>query len=450
MQSKRMDSEMERKADSASMGTVESIMMLNGLKYRIPQPISSAVSRSYKREFAQQGLYTKGTTMVFDWNTGTNYVNPDTALLSFTFNLTVPTALEQLKFAWSGSLGAAALFQEIRIISKNGVEVDRLQDAALLSKIYVDYTVSEAGKQMLEMAQGYGTTEDDFFVSAIAANKTSLLIPIECVIPMKYVSGFFRPTVEGMLIPAGLASGLRIEIQLVAAPELALVSAQGVVPTNYSITDAVVLLETSALNDPTQAALMQESNSSGLEYTFPSYYSTSLTLRTLENISTQINKAVSQGTRMFLSLQDKIDADPAEEIKVDSYASLPGSAIANYQFRVGQMYFPQQVVEKSTEKLVYAQSAFTSLRKLDYQPNQVGFDQYFGAWANDKKTQGKAIVATSLETSDRLNLSGLPLNNAATGEIRLKSAYGSDARGVLFLEFVTVSRTQGNRTQIKI
>jgi hypothetical protein len=448
MQSKRQDNEMERKADSTSMGTVESIMMLNGLKYRIPMAVSSAVSRSFKREFAQQGAYTKGNTMVFDWNTGTNYVNPDTALLSFAFDLTIPaSASGDREFQWSGSLGGAALFQEIRIISKNGVEVDRLQETALLSKIYVDYTVSEAGKQMLQMAQGYG---DAVGVPEVLANATELTVPIQCVIPMKYLSGFFRPTIEGMLIPAGLASGLRIEIQLVSAPEIALVQEQGGVPTNYKITDPVILLETSSLNDPTQAALMQESNSSGLEYTFPSYYSTALTLPALGNISTQINKAVSQGTRMFLALQAPIAANPALEIAVDSYASLAGAAIDNYQFRVGQMYFPQQVVDKSTEKLVYAQAAFTSLRKLDYQPNQVGYDQYFGDWSLTERKRGKAIVATSLETSDRLNLSGLPLNNAATGEIRLKSGSSGAARGVLFLEFITVARTSGNRTQIKI
>ena len=448
MQSRRLENETERKADSASMGAVESIMQLNGLKYRIPQPISSAVSRSYKREFAQKGQYLKGNTIVFDWNTGTNYVNPDTALLSFSFNLTLAADPGgNREFTWAGSLGGAALFREIRIISKNGVEVDRIQDAALLSKILVDYTVGPDGQAMLEMADGYGSIN----IPTVDDGTTTLDAPVQCVIPMKYLSGFFRPVVEGMLIPAGLASGMRIEIQLVSEPELALVQEQGVVPIAFTVDDAVMILETSALNDPTQAALMAESTSNGLEYTYPSYYSTQLSTAAGANTTTQINKAVSQGTRMFLALQEPIAAAPGDEIKVDSYASLGGVAVQDYQFRVGQSYFPNQTVTKTTEKLVFAQAAWSSLRKLDFQPNSVGYNQYFGPWVqtdDETRSRGKAIVATSLETSDRLNLSGLPLNNASTGEIRFKCAVA--ARGVLFLEFISVSRTSGNRTQIKI
>ena len=88
---------------------------------------------------------------------------------------------------------------------------------------------------------------------------------------MRYLSGFFRPIVEGMLIPAGLASGLRIEIQLMDNPSLALVQADGAAVTNFTVKDAVMMLECTELNDTTQGALMAESSSNGLEYTFPSY-----------------------------------------------------------------------------------------------------------------------------------------------------------------------------------
>ena len=213
MQSNRPSSEIESKGDSSSLGAVDSIMQMNGLKYRIPQVLSSAVSRDYKRQFAQNGKYLKGQTIVFDLNTGTNYVNPDTALLSFKFDITAQndSGFDRV-FKWGGSLGGAALFQEIRIISRNGVELDRIQDVAQLSKIFVDYTVGNSGRGMLEMAAGYGDTIN---IPTVADTTATLTAPVECVIPLKYLSGFFRPVVEGMLIPAGLASGMRIEIQLV-------------------------------------------------------------------------------------------------------------------------------------------------------------------------------------------------------------------------------------------
>lgn len=449
MQSKRTEQQQESKSDGASLG-VGDVMELNGLKYRIPQPLSSAVARSYKREFAQKGTYLKSNTMVFDWNTGTSYVNPDTAMLSFKFNLT-QAAAANATYHWSGSLGGAALFQEIRIISKNGVEVSRIQEAALLSKIIVDYAVSESGKQMLEMAQGFSAASRPVVVNPLLV----LPVDLECVIPMKYISGFFRPTIDGMLIPAGLASGLRIEIQLVADPSVALVCDVATTVSAFEVTDAAMLLETSDLNDPTQAALLQESASNGLEYTYPEYYSTSLSTGTSATSNIQINKAVSQGTRMFLAVQDVLSATPAVEVLVDSYASLPGVDISKYQFRVGQMYFPNQVVDKATEKLSYAQSAMEGLKQIAWAPNTVSFDNYFAQWANTSavtEEHGKAIVAASLETSDRLNLSGLPLNNSSTGECRLTMAAAApgNVRGSLFLEYIAVAKVSGNRTQLKI
>ena len=448
MQSKRSPQEQESKSDGAAVG-VGDLMALNGLKYRIPQPLSSAVSRSYKREFAQKGSYLKSNTIVFDWNTGTSYVNPDTAMLSFTFNLTQAVAANAT-YHWSGSLGGAALFQEIRIISKNGTEISRTQEAGLLSKIVVDYAVSESGKQMLEMAQGFSRA-----TRPVVLNPNLVLpVDLECVIPMKYLSGFFRPTVDGMLIPAGIASGCRIEIQLVSDPSIALVCDVATTVSAFEVTDAVMLLETSDLNDPTQAALLQESASNGLEYTFPEYYSTNLNVAASASANIQINKAVSQGTKMFLALQIPLSGTPAVEILTDSYASVPGGDISKYQFRVGNWYAPFQVVDKATEKLSYAQAAMSGLKELSWAPNTVSFDNYFGQWVDALATEehGKAIVATSLETSDRLNLSGLPLNNSATGECRITMSSGAlaSSRGTLFLEYIAVAKVSGNRTQLKI
>jgi hypothetical protein len=93
---------------------------------------------------------------------------------------------------------------------------------------------------MLEMAQGFGATGKPTVPLGTA---TSFVSDVECVIPMKYLSGFFCPLVEGMLIPAGLANGLRIEIQLVDKTELALIQVSGVVLTAFQVCDAVMLLE---------------------------------------------------------------------------------------------------------------------------------------------------------------------------------------------------------------
>ena len=431
-----MQSNREAKADSASVGAQVDIMSLNGLKYRIPQPISTGVSRSYKKEYSQKNDYQKNQVMVFDLNTGTNYVNPDTALLSFKFQLVQPAAGapgggDTVK--WGGSLGAASLFTEIRIISKNGIELDRISDAAQLSKIFVDYSVSNDMAGELEMSQGYGAAESE---NLILTGNTSFTNALECVIPMKYLSGFFRPTIKGMLLPAGLASGLRIEISLTPDLVQSIVAPQ--VPTSYTVTDPVLILETTEMNDPVQGALMKESASNGLEYTFPSYYSTKLNVAASGTIATQVNKAVSQATRMFLTLQAPLVAD-ASEVLLDSFKSLPITDYKSYQFRVGQNYFPNLLVDRTTEKMSYALSAVNGWS--DGTGINVSFDDYI--------RDGKGLVATSLETADRLNLAGLMLNNSSTGEIRL-TVDTNPVRGVLFLEFIAVVKTSLNKSSLRI
>jgi hypothetical protein len=432
-----MMSNREQKADSASLGSTSSVMELNGLKYRIPQSISSGVSRSYKKEYSQKNEYLKNQVMIFDLNTGTNYVNPETAMLSFKFNLTqAPAGGSGEIVKWGGSLGASALFSEIRVISKNGIELDRMSDSALLSKIFVDYSATKDKQSQIEMAQGYGDSNTE---NKIPNGDTSFSDDLECVIPMKYICGFFRPTIAGMLIPAGLASGLRVEISLVPDIVQAIVNEIGTVPTAYVVRDPVLLLETTELNDPAQGALMAESASNGLEYTFPSYYSTKLSVLANGTIATQVNKAVSQATRLFLTLQRPIDPDNSVEVARDSLASRPITAYATYQFRVGQNYFPNLVVDNKTEKMGYAFSALKGWSEGVGVP--VSFDEFISG--------GKSVVGASLETAERLNLSGLMLNNSSTGEIRLKVG-SADVRGVLFLEFIAVCKTSLNKTSLRI
>jgi hypothetical protein len=439
LSSRREEADLEKKADSASMGRAESILDLNGLKYRIPQKLSSAVSRNYRKEYSIKGSHGPSDVITFDLNTGASYVSPDSAYLSFKFNIetTDPANVAGAQYTWSGSMGAAALISEIRIVSKNGVECDRVQDAGLLATIWAKYNLSSDSSSMVDMAQGYGPNS----YPIVANGATTFTNDLDVCIPLKYICGFFRPTVEGMLIPAGLASGLRVEISLtnqLQVPMQGLTNAKPIV--SYTVTQAELLLQQTQLNDPTASSLMSESAANGLEYTFPSYYSTKLNYDAATTFSTQINKAVSQGIRAFVAFQDPLAA-PAVEILRNSMASQDAANLTAYQFRVGNAYMPQVVITRQTQKLAFAQDAMLGLHKVEYHPNQVDFDGFM--------TGGEAIAATSLETNDRLNLSGLMLNNSSV--LALEATLGPDpARGTLFLEFVAVARTSLNRTQLKI
>lgn len=433
--------DMEGKADAMSVGSnALSIMELNGLKYRIPQPLSTGVMRTYKREYAQKQTYTTNAPVIFDWNTGTSYVEPQSALLSFELIL-LQTSGGPVTYSFGDGLGGCSLFKEIRIISKNGVECDRTQEAHVLAKVLSDYTMSDEARKNMEMCDGYDPVAGIPTVSGVPKS-------VSITIPMKLLSGFFRPTVEGMLIPAGLASGLRIEMTLAVANR-AFVSASNVIPS-YSVDNPQLLMQLTDLNDPVQAALMKESSANGLEYTFPSYFTTESALQGSQIVE-QIKKAVSQSTRIFTAIYDKT-VDDVDLITKDGFGSVNPNRFDSYQYRVGSSYYPSQIVQRSTEFWAIANSCFDQLRKFEYRPNQVNFATYNG---------GKSLLATTLETNDRLNLSGLPINNSSVAEFRFTQKAGTFLSGgnstptsaiqaVIFLEFISVCRVALNRTTLRI
>lgn len=445
MMSSNKTEELKDKGEAMSVGSnALSIMELNGLKYRIPQPLSTGVMRTYKREFAQKQSYNTQAPVIFDFNTGTSYVEPQSALLSFELVLLQTTG--GATYQWGEGLGACSLFSEIRIISKNGVEIDRVQSANVLAKVLADYTMSAEARRNMEMADGFAAGG----AGLVTAANTRLVVPI--TIPLKLISGFFRPTVEGMLIPAGLSSGLRIEMTLAPASRAFQQTGGGAAPLSYTVENPEILMQLTDLNDPVQSALMKESAANGLEYTFPSYFATEVSNQGSSQITEQVKKAVSQATRIFTAIYDK-GVDDVDLLAKPGFKQINPDRYGAYQYRVGSSYYPQQTVTRPTEFWAIANSAFDMLRKFQYHPNQVNYQTF--------TLGGKSLLATSLETNDRLNLSGLPINNSSVAEFRFTQKAGTDSAGggtantaaivaVIFAEFISVTKTSLNRTTLRI
>lgn len=436
---------MENKQEM-SAGNSE-ILARNGLFYKMPQSLSTSVNRTFKKEFAHKQTYLQGQTIVFDLNTGSDYIDPTSCMLSFDLevvaNTGTPAAGDSYTFG-VGSGTAANLISEIRILSKNGTEVDRTQHANVLSKIRTDYLYSEDGQRGLQMA-GYLPTSTKAVdapagtpFSADSTNQANRTRRF--VIPLSLMSGFFRPTVKGMKIPAGLSSGMRIEMTLdVAGRALVNTSGGGDGTTlSYTMTDPVFYMMSHSLNDPTQAMLMQNSAETGLEYTFPSYFNTPLTTNA-GSINEQVKRAVSQATSVFTSAY--LTTNSVLET-VDSFASIDSALMSNFQYRVGSNYYPQQTVTDTTEAWYISEGAFNKVRDMMTFPANVS--------KNDYDAGGKFLVATSLETDSLLNLSGIPLNNSNVLELRMTVTGGNENTYEIFVEYISIARTFINKTNIKI
>lgn len=403
------------------------IMAANGLMYKMPQELSTTVNKTLKKQYAQRQSYSAGQTVIFDFNTGSDYVDPSNCMLRFDFTLTADGG-DPLTGANFGSNSAAALIQEIRILSKNGCEVDRIQSANVLSKIIKDYCYSEEGEKMLEMA-GFNR----IFIVDTAQS---------IVIPMGLISGFFRPIIAGMKIPAGLASGLRIELTL-AQPSRALRRTGGTgTNLSYNIDKVEMLTMCHSLNDPTQAVLMQNSSQSGLQYSFRSYFHSPVSTTSLA-INEQVKKAVSRCNRIFCSVYD---SDLVVDETQDGFASVNGADnLADYQFRVGSSYYPKESVNDLVTSWYVTETCFDKIRDIKKYPSNVSLNEY-----ND----GKFTLGVSIENDDRLNLSGIALNNSNVAELRLNLKPTNPAGGRrdidLYIEYVSITNTFINKTSIKI
>ena len=101
----------------------------------MPQPLSVCVNRTFKKEYSQRQSYKAGETIAFDVNIGSSYVDPATCMLIFKVEFTCADdggdPLNRVSF---GSGTAANLISEIRLLSKNGCEVDRTQSADVIAK----------------------------------------------------------------------------------------------------------------------------------------------------------------------------------------------------------------------------------------------------------------------------------------------------------------------------
>jgi hypothetical protein len=436
----QQDAAMSKEAGQTSM-----IMSKNGLYYRLPQALSTSVNRTHKREFSERQSYSGGQTLVFTWNTGTDYVDPQLACLSFTFSFAGATTAN-----FGTGLGACSLFEEIRIYSKNGIEVDRIQSANFLAKILGDWRYSREAATNLQMA-GINYTNT---VAAAAGISYLADTDYQIVIPLKLLSGFFRPTVEDMLIPAGLASGLRIEMTLSSDYARIFLEAGGTV-TGFTVSNPAMLMSLSSMNDPTQVALVNESAQSGLEYTFPSYFATKLRPGAVSLVNQQVMKAVSQCTRVFATAYLIADVDTKTS---DGFASIATPDLTHgfgsFQFRVGSSYYPQQTVTNLIEALYIAQNAFGAMRNAEYAPNSINALRYSATNTGTAASAeaGAFLIAHSLETNDKLNLSGVPINNSSVLQVALSFSDAVPvAREILiFMEYITVARTNLNKTSIKV
>ena len=98
-------------SDSALMST-------NGLLYKMPQPLSVCVNRTFKKEYSQRQSYKAGETIAFDVNSGSSYVDPASCMLIFKVEFTCADDGGDAANRVSFGSGTVILFQKFGYFPK--------------------------------------------------------------------------------------------------------------------------------------------------------------------------------------------------------------------------------------------------------------------------------------------------------------------------------------------
>ena len=162
-------------------------MIVNNLVYSQPKALSLRTNRTYKKEFAQRSSYPNagpGTTIVFDWNSGSDYVDCADSYLYFKLNLDSTNAGSTANF---GTGSAMNCFSETRVRSRSGTELARQEQSNLFAKVFNDYMYGSEYFITNAQAAGYSETRNTTDPYTVGVPGATFCIPLS------YLSGFFRP-----------------------------------------------------------------------------------------------------------------------------------------------------------------------------------------------------------------------------------------------------------------
>lgn len=401
---------------SDSSSSNGSILALNGLRYKMPQNLSTTLLRTHKKQYAQRQSYTDGDTIVFDLNV-TGFIDPQESYLKFGL-------LSNVAASGFGAVGSAAnVIREIRIQSKNGTEIERLQHANQFAVVYTNNMCDQ--DVLLSHGQLAGYSNDQAGVT----NSST-----EWVIPLNWISGFFRPHVKGQKIPPHLLSGARIEIVLESAERALFKSGTG--PTSYTLDNPQIMFLEHTLNDNSLKVLTEESANNGLEYTYDRVF-TAVETSSNTTLTMQIKKAVSQASSVITTVHDSTTQNSET---ADSFLSRTAATyFSSFQYRLGSNYFPHQLCSSAKEAYMISQSAFSAIAK-----NKGVSPAGYTNWS----ANGMFCVAVPLKSDADISSSGLAVNNSATIELTFNGDNSSKTYYV-FMIYTALSKSHLNQVTVK-
>jgi len=323
----------------------QSDLIVNNLTYNIPSKDTTAIERSYKRNYFDQRNYSAGQLARCVWQTGSTYVDCASSSLVFQVELDNKSATE-VDFGQGSALN---FIENIRIYSAAGVELVNILNHNISQMINDKQNEPKEWFDTQGVLMGYDPATNG--TGGVRAEVTQGGLR-QFIIPLSKVAPIFNPTSKA-LMPSVLASGLIVEIQL-ATSSKALRRVGGTGDITASIKDIFFNLNCTTLQDAAVGTLRDIAAKNLLKWMYVDTYTARLTQNANNQVvSTSISKAVS--------FADKINAVEIEQANSDGQTSdcfdLNDDSV-NYQYTLGSIQLPANV-ETQGQKLAYIQSLNT-------------------------------------------------------------------------------------------
>ncbi len=412
-------------------GLAESLLMVNKLDYKLPPQISIASKCTHVINYSQQASYGNGDTVIFDVQTGSQFVDPACSYLRF-----VVTPNDGTHCFGSGS--AKNLFSRVVVRTATGKELSRVEDANLIMKMIDVYNNSNDWRTTLGKNQGYTEAPAaNVLADAVPVTGKVFTLPVQCLMPCMSPHG-------AKLVPPNIMSGLRIEMAL-ASPDDAFSSVnQAAVGTlaSYTVSNCEMHFKVYELADQFQRKI-QEMSQSGLNYLYKEHFHTIVAPGATSNINFDVKKAASKSLTARILARKTTDLSTAGKDRL-------ASAVYNYskiQSHIGSDYFPNQPLQinatPSANNIAEAYHyALYAQDKLEaWNPTGVTPAQYLGrvnTGTGDVYSSG--IVAFNFNKSNVSDLAGYTTSNSRALLVDLTQDSAENVRLDVYLTFLRLAK----------
>lgn len=412
---------------SMNGGLAESLLQVNQLSYRLPPQISIASKCTHVINYPQQSSYNQGQTMIFDCQTGSQFVDPAASYLRF-----VVKPSDSLHGFGSGS--SANIFSRIVVRTASGKELSRVEDARLIIKMLEVYNYSNDWKNTVGVAQGYSKVTGDAttYCDAVPSTGKVFVLPIQCLMPCMNPHG-------AKLVPPNIMSGLRIEMAL-ASPNNAFCSVSQSAPltlASYTVEQSEMHLKVHELADAFQRKI-QEMSQNGLNYLYKEHFHNIVSPGANSNINFDVKKACSKALTARILVRPSVIAPGRDTL---------ASAVYNFtkiQTHIGSDYFPNQPLQvDGTPSLdnineSYYYSLYAQDKLEQWSPSSVSPAQFLGV--TDYLDYNNGVICFNYNKSNVSDLAGYTTSNSRALLVDLQQSSAVDIRLDVYLTFLRLCK----------